>query len=82
MNLYRVTVQGDHMFVEREDGGPIRCGWDTLQAIKNEYLGVDACAVEVFPPESEVMNDVNRRHFYLVSPAKVPSLFRCDNPCQ
>lgn len=76
MNLYRVTVQGDHMFVEREDGGPIRCGWDTLQAIKDQYLGKDVCAVEVYPPADEVVNEVNRRHFFVINGATAPSLLR------
>ncbi len=80
MTDYVVTVT-DHMMVEREDGGPVRCGWDTLQALKDEYLGPEVCAVEVFPPESEVVNDVNRRHFYPVDSFKVPSLARRTNPC-
>ena len=73
---YVVTVQGRHMMVEREDGKPIRCGWDTLQEIKNAYLGADVCAVEIFPPADEVVNEINRRHFFVVDGATVPSLLR------
>lgn len=73
---YIVTVQGQHMMVERDDGKPIRCGWDTLQAIKDKYLNPDVTAVEVFPPATEVVNEVNRRHFFAVDPAAVPSLWR------
>lgn len=80
MTAYVVIVT-DHMMVEREDGGPVRCGWDTLQALKDEYLGPEVCAVEVFPPRSEAVNDVNRRHFYPVDSFKVPSLARRTNPC-
>ena len=72
---YIVTVQSRHMMVERDDGKPIRCGWDTLQAIKDAYLGSDVCAVEVFPPTDEVVNEVNRRHFFAVDTSSVPSLF-------
>lgn len=65
---------GRRMIVAREDGGPVRCGWDTLQRLKNEYLGEDVCAVEVFPPQSEVVDEVNWRHLWEVRDA--PSLLR------
>ena len=84
-NAYRVTIleeiYGRRMIVERRDGNPIRCGWDRLQALKDEYLGKEACVVEVFPPCDEVVNDTNRRHFYEVDPNLVPSLYRRSNPC-
>jgi hypothetical protein len=67
-------TSGRHMIVAREGGGPVRCGWDTLQRLKNEYLGEDACAVEVFPPQSEVVDEVNWRHLWEVPSA--PSLLR------
>lgn len=65
---------GRRMIVAREDGGPVRCGWDTLQRLKNEYLGEEVCAVEVFPPQSEVVDEVNWRHLWEVQDA--PSLLR------
>ncbi len=66
--------QGRRMIVAREGGGPVRCGWDALQRLKNEYLGEDVCAVEVFPPQSEVVDEVNWRHLWEVQEA--PSLLR------
>ena len=53
----------DHITIERVDG---RDGipWDHLQAIKNEILGEDAWAIEVYPPEAELVNEVNRRHLW------------------
>ena len=63
---------GRRMIVAREGGGPVRCGWDTLQRLKNEYLGEDVCAVEVFPPQGEVVDEVNWRHLWEVQEA--PSL--------
>ena len=59
----------DHLTIERHDGKPIRCGWDTLQRIKNEALGEDVHAIEVFPAEKDVVNEVNRRHFWAVPDA-------------
>lgn len=86
-DTYRIAVVAGssgadlRMTLEREDGGPVTCNWDTLQALKNYYLGWDACAVEVFPPKYELVDEVNRRHLWLVDPSKVPSLVRRDNPC-
>ena len=68
------TTQGRHMTIEKENGKPLRCGWDTLQQLKNEYLGEDACAIEVFPPQHEVVDEINRRHLWEVTEA--PSLLR------
>ena len=57
-----------HLWLERWDGKPIRCGWDTLQAIKNEICGEEVCLVEVFPAQNNVVNEVNRRHFWSLPP--------------
>ncbi len=38
--------------------------WDQLQYLKNEALGKDACAIEFYPPEDELINDVNIRHLW------------------
>lgn len=65
---YKVSVNSSreriHMTVEREDGKPVRCGWDTLQKLKDEYVGEWACLVEFFPPKDDVVNEINRRHFW------------------
>lgn len=49
--------------VERVDGRD-GIGWDELQALKDELLGPDAVAVEVYPPADEVVNERNRRHLW------------------
>lgn len=38
--------------------------WDELQAIKNEHWGDEAVAIEVYPPESRVVNNVPMRHLW------------------
>jgi len=63
---YTVQVLGNHMRVSRHDGRPIVSDWDTLQAIKNEYLGEDVTAIEVYPAEHDVVCEVNYRHFWVV----------------
>lgn len=69
--MYRVWTDGQHLTIERTDGKPIRCGWDRLQAIKNQVLGVDVYAIEIFPAEHAVVNEINRRHFWVVPPDTV-----------
>ena len=37
---------------------------DNLQQIKNEYVGDHVTMVEYFPPNDELINEVNRRHLW------------------
>jgi hypothetical protein len=53
----------NHMRIRRHDGEPIQLGWDDLQRLKEEYMG-DFTAVEFYPRQDEVVNDVNMRHFW------------------
>lgn len=43
--------------------------WDVLQTIKDEVLGTDVFAVEVYPPAREIVAEENRRHLWEVPPA-------------
>lgn len=40
--------------------------WDQLQRIKNLVWGLDARAIEAYPPQSEVINNVQMRHLWLL----------------
>jgi len=40
--------------------------WDELQRIKNETLGDDVWCVEVYPPDSELVNVSNMRHLWVL----------------
>ena len=51
----------EHLKVKRRDGKD-GISWDTLQQIKNDVLGGDICAVEIYPPENEVVNEVNMKN--------------------
>jgi hypothetical protein len=42
--------------------------WDELQTIKNDIFGSDACAIEIYPPASSVVNNVPMRHLWLLGP--------------
>lgn len=85
MHKYRVIVGESlapwggyttHLAVERIDGKEIKGNWDLLQNIKNEYLGEDVTAIEIFPAKLEVVNEVNRRHLWVIPAEMIPSLRR------
>lgn len=59
--FYRGFV--DHLMVQRVDGEPIR-SWADMQRIKNELLGCERFAVEVFPRESRLVDDANIYHIW------------------
>jgi hypothetical protein len=40
--------------------------WDELQAVKNWRLGHEVRAIEIFPPESEMVNQANVRHLWVI----------------
>lgn len=42
--------------------------WDDLQRLKAEAGYGDMCAVEVYPPDREIVNVANMRHLFLTSP--------------
>lgn len=52
-----------HLAISRHDQSEIT-GWETLQRIKNEIVGPETIAVEVFPKQSEVVNEANMRHLF------------------
>ena len=56
--------QLQHLRIQRRDGKPITCGWDLLQRIKNETLGADVRMAEYYPPEDQVVNEINARHLW------------------
>lgn len=52
------------LVVSRQDKTPIR-SWRLLQDIKNEIVGVDRTAIEVYPPECEVTDTGNLYHLWV-----------------
>jgi hypothetical protein len=43
--------------------------WDELQLVKRECGFADRWAVEIFPPDSEIVNAANMRHLWLLPEA-------------
>jgi hypothetical protein len=54
-----------HMSVQRLDGTPAR-DWRDLQNIKNELVHPERSAIEVYPPESCVVDLSNTTHIYVL----------------
>ena len=54
-----------HLRVTRKDLKP-GISWDELQAAKDEYLGPDAQAVEIYPRACDVVDELPMRHLWEV----------------
>lgn len=51
-----------HLWVRRNDEQPI--GWTQLQRVKNEILGNEVTAIQVFPKKSKLIDQVNMYHLW------------------
>lgn len=64
-----------HLSIRRIDREPVR-DWRDLQRIKNELVDPEALAIEVFPPESFLVDTSNQFHLWCVRGLAVPFMFR------
>jgi len=64
--------------IRRRDGGPILRDWRHFQRIKNEIIGEEHEAVELYPAESRLVDTANKFHLFVnVDPAyRFPFGFR------
>jgi len=60
------------LLIERVDGEAIH-NWQDFQKIKNEYLGKDSVAIEVYPKQSEVVDYANKYHLFYIPKFKAPN---------
>lgn len=60
-----------HISLKRHDRGVVR-DWRQLQSIKNEIAGAESWAVEIFPPESVLMDTANEYHLWVYPPGEEP----------
>ena len=54
-----------HLVVRRHDRKPVRL-WADMQRVKNELLGQERLAIEVFPPESQLIDAANCYHLWVL----------------
>lgn len=68
-DLYSVVVEhypngSAYLSIKRQDRHAIR-DWRHLQSIKNEVVGAEREAVELFPAESRLMDEANQYHLWV-----------------
>lgn len=63
----RKTAHGAvrHLLVQRVTAGRI-LRWNVLQRIKNEVAGPEGMAIELYPPESKVIEDCHVYHLWVL----------------
>lgn len=72
-NRYSVQISDEatdwglvvHLWIRRHDGEMVR-SWSDMQRIKNELMGPERVAVEVFPPVSELIDNANIAHLWVM----------------
>jgi len=70
--LYQVQVRRYedgmiHLNIRRRDGRPILRDWRHFQQIKNELVGAECEAVELYPAESRKVDESNKYHLFAVA---------------
>jgi hypothetical protein len=53
-----------HLNIRRRDGGPILRDWRHFQQIKNELIGEECEAIELYPAESRKVDSANKFHLW------------------
>ena len=53
------------LMVRRNDEAPVR-SWSDMQRIKNEIVGTERVAVEVYPAESDLVDQANMYHLWVL----------------
>lgn len=54
-----------HVMIRNAPNTPVRC-WPDLMRIKDALFGRDRTAVEVYPPRSEVIDQANMTHLWVL----------------
>jgi len=71
---YRLRKDGCiHLKVRKRDKSPV-LGWDILQNIKNYTFGKEKIAIEIYPKESKLVNEVNMRHLFILTQEQLIAL--------
>lgn len=56
-----------HFYITRVDGSKLK-PWLDYQRIKNELAGPTFTALEVYPPEDELVDDIDMWHMWVLAP--------------
>jgi hypothetical protein len=60
-----------HLSIKRHDKLPIH-DWRDLQRIKNELIGAEDEAVEIYPAESRLVDAANQYHLWSIKGMRIP----------
>ena len=74
-NVQRLSItrcELDASFQQWRDG----ISWDDILYLKRECGFAQACAVEIYPPDADLVNVANVRHIWLVPPDGLPFMWR------
>lgn len=63
--VYRTPQDGAHLSIKRYDRASVR-NWRHLQQIKNEVVGEEREAMELFPRESRLADNANQMHLWVM----------------
>lgn len=55
----------DHLVINRHDGAA-GIPWADMQRIKDDLMGPERVAVEVYPPRSQLIDDANMYHLWVL----------------
>lgn len=64
---YRLGDDWFRLRIEARDGQPIARDWPLFQEIKNQLLGPECEALELYPAESRTVDEANMYHLYGVA---------------
>jgi hypothetical protein len=67
LHALRITSMGmvKHLMIRRHDG-QMENSWRRKQKIKNLLCGENATAIEVYPAESDLVDDANMAHLWVL----------------
>ena len=75
--LYRVLIartgKYTHIRIRRLDDKPI-ISFQDIQDIKNEFIGKKKAAIQVFPKETDYINNTNTYHIFFWENMDIPNL--------
>ena len=83
--IFEAEMSGDfpdmwHLSIKRHDRYPI-FNWRDIQTLKNELIGEDNEAVQLFPAESRLVDGANQYHLFVLKDASIRFPFGFTSRC-
>lgn len=67
-------IDDEHVSIRREDRQPFNPTWKEMQGLKDFAFGRHATVVEIFPSATDLVDNNNHRHLWLVDKSILPNL--------